>query len=47
MANDDKEPKEQPKQEEESQETEIVLPEKDWQVALGSEPDSKDGDGDD
>lgn len=33
----DKTPKEQPKQEEEKQETEIVLPEKDWQLALGNE----------
>lgn len=37
MPDNDKEPKEQPKQEEEEQETTIILPEKDWQLALGNE----------
>jgi hypothetical protein len=43
----DKSPKEEPKPAQESQETEIVLPEKDWQLALGNEKQASENSDDD
>jgi hypothetical protein len=45
MPDDDKQPKEEPIQK--SQEIEIVLPEKDWQLALGNDKSMSSGEDED